>query len=388
MWIFGALTLFTSIYWILEYINLERALKKIGLRIHINGTRGKSSTTRLVAATLRATGKRVWAKTTGTEPKVIFEDGSEILIPRRGKANIIEQTRIIRAAAQKGVEALVVECMALRPDFQFIECHRILKPHIGVITNIRPDHLDVMGPTVEDVALALSSTIPENGILVTAEKNYLDLLRKISKKRNTTLVIADEEDIKNEEMEGFSYIEHKENVAIALAIAKILRIDRRNALKEMYRAIPDPGALHVFKIREKNKTFDFVNAFAANDPTSIKILWNKLKDRWEKRVIVMNCRKDRVERSKQFGELLAKEMEADLVLTTGALTRPFIKKATSLTFPGEKIIDLEGLTPEEVYKKIVNLVPNHSLVFGMGNIVTFGEELVEIIKQKGEIYAG
>jgi poly-gamma-glutamate synthase PgsB/CapB len=388
MWIFGALTLFTSLYWLLEYLDLERERRRINLRIHVNGTRGKSSTTRLIAAALRAGGRKTWAKTTGTEPKVIFEDGSEILVPRRGKANIIEQTRIIRAAARKNVEAIVMECMALRPDFQWIETHRIIKPHIGVITNVRPDHLDVMGPTVDDVALALSSTIPENGILVTAENNYLALFKEIAESRNSRIISVKEEDVADDEMKGFSYVEHKENVAIALAIANFFGIEREEALKEMYRAIPDPGALNIFRINERGKSFDFVNAFAANDPASILILWNKLKERWGKRVIVMNCRRDRIDRSKQLGELLAKEMDAEKVIVTGALTRPFIKRAVSNSFPQEKIIDLEGLSPEEVFNEIVDIVPNDSLVFGMGNIVTFGEELVEIMRKRSKGNAG
>ena len=56
-----------------------------------------------------------------------------------------------------------MECMAVRPDLQKICEEHIMHSTIGVITNIRPDHLDVMGPTVADVAVALSSTVPAAG---------------------------------------------------------------------------------------------------------------------------------------------------------------------------------------------------------------------------------
>ena len=55
----------------------RRHLRAIPVRIHVAGTRGKSTTTRLIAAGLRAGGLRVVAKTTGTEPRLIYPDGSE-----------------------------------------------------------------------------------------------------------------------------------------------------------------------------------------------------------------------------------------------------------------------------------------------------------------------
>ncbi len=55
----------------------RRALNRIPIRIHVNGTRGKSSVTRLIAAGLRAGGIRTCAKTTGTLPRMIMPDGTE-----------------------------------------------------------------------------------------------------------------------------------------------------------------------------------------------------------------------------------------------------------------------------------------------------------------------
>ena len=51
------------------------ALSKIPIRIHINGTRGKSSVTRLIAAGLRSHGIKTFAKTTGSSGSrpVFFE---------------------------------------------------------------------------------------------------------------------------------------------------------------------------------------------------------------------------------------------------------------------------------------------------------------------------
>src|SRR5512136_871056 len=99
---------------------LRRRLKGIPIRIHVNGTRGKSSVVRLIAAALREAGIRTLAKTTGTLPTLIHPDGREEAIRRRGPSRIQEQIGFIKKAARMRVEAVVVECMALDPSLQFI----------------------------------------------------------------------------------------------------------------------------------------------------------------------------------------------------------------------------------------------------------------------------
>src|SRR5205085_7287834 len=91
----------------------RRHLRAVPVRIHVAGTRGKSTTARLIAAGLRAGGLRVLAKTTGSEPRLILPDGSEQPWPRRGPASIREHTRLFARAARLGAEAVVVECMAI-----------------------------------------------------------------------------------------------------------------------------------------------------------------------------------------------------------------------------------------------------------------------------------
>ena len=48
----------------LEALKHRLLVNRIPVRVHVNGTRGKTSVTRLIAAGLRAGGKRVCAKTT------------------------------------------------------------------------------------------------------------------------------------------------------------------------------------------------------------------------------------------------------------------------------------------------------------------------------------
>ena len=99
------------IYLFIESFIHNQNLKKIPIRIHVNGTRGKSSVTRLIAAALRAGNIKTVAKTTGTLARLIDADGKEESVYRIGYTNIIEQVRVIAWARKKQAQALVIKCM-------------------------------------------------------------------------------------------------------------------------------------------------------------------------------------------------------------------------------------------------------------------------------------
>ncbi len=381
MYFILALFLGLLAYWLFEYARHMRNLRAIPLRVLVNGTRGKSSVTRLIAAALRAGGQRTLAKTTGSKPKVIFEEGDEVLIPRMGKANIIEQRKILDVAARRRVRAVVLENMSLRPDLQVME-RKIVEPTVGVITNVRADHLDVMGPTTDDVALALSETVPRHGAVFTSDARFFPLFEQVAKERGSLAFLARPEEVADDDMKGFSYVEHKENVAVVLKLCEYLGIPRDRAFEEMYRSTPDIGVLRIYRVEEAGRRFELVSAFAANDPDSLLYLWGLMKDRGETPAIVMNCRKDRVDRSKQLGGLMTRFNPA-FVLVTGALTAPFIGSAVKAGYPRERIVDLEGRSVPEVYEEMRNRAERPVLYFGMGNMVTFGEQLSAYVSERG-----
>ena len=148
------------------------SLAQLPIRIHVNGSRGKSSVTRLIAAGLRAGGLKTLAKTTGTAPRIIDENGKDRIIHRLRDASIGEQVRLLRNFAKKKPDAVVLECMAVNPQYQWVSEQKMIKSTVSVITNVRPDHLDEMGSTLQDNAMSLSNTIPFNGKLITSEKKW------------------------------------------------------------------------------------------------------------------------------------------------------------------------------------------------------------------------
>ena len=241
VWILiGLFALLATLGWT-ERRQHRRRLDRIRTRIHVNGTRGKSSVTRLIAAGLRAAGVVTCAKTTGALARLILPDGQEQPIARGCRPNVLEQIGVVRAAAAAGAEALVVECMALTPRLQWLCQWQLIRATHAVITNAREDHLDVMGPTRRDVAWALAGTIPPGGIVFTADACHADIFSYAALDRGSRLVMVSRAEVAavtEADLAGFRYTEHAENVALALAVCTELGIDRATALGGMRLAAP------------------------------------------------------------------------------------------------------------------------------------------------------
>ncbi len=368
----------------------RRHRSRIPIRIHVNGTRGKSSVTRLIAAGLRASGIRTCAKTTGTLPRFIHPDGTEDAIQRIGRTNIIEQVHIFRQAARLNAEAIVLECMALHPLLQSLCELDIVQATHGVITNARPDHLDVMGPTPADVAKALSGTVPQSGTLFTAERDprQLGILSDVTKDRRSTLSTVGEDDIQRitaEELNRFSYIEHADNVALAIQVCQSLGVSRKTALRGMWQAEPDPGAMTQWTVETRGQRLVFVNAFAANDPQSTQCIWelaNSRNTEADTRIALVNCRADRPERSLQMLEICAKWDNLDSVFAIGTGTDVFLKRALATGFSSTRLHAAERLPAEVIFQKLQTVSGSQSLVMGLGNIAGVGMELVNLFRQR------
>ena len=103
-----------------EYAKHQEVIAGIPIRIHINGSRGKSSVTRLIAAGLRAGVIKTLAKTTGSAPRIIDKNGQDHIIHRLRSASIGEQLKLLRMFAKEKPRAVVIECMAVQPEYQWV----------------------------------------------------------------------------------------------------------------------------------------------------------------------------------------------------------------------------------------------------------------------------
>src|SRR5438128_11014094 len=102
-----------------------------------------------------------------------------------------------------------------------------------------------MGPSLEDVAWNLSGIVPSNGVVVTAEKRYLPIIRKRAEENYAKLIEVDPDTVPDETLSKFSYMILKENIAIALRVCELLGVPPDEALKGMLDAKPDPGLTRI-----------------------------------------------------------------------------------------------------------------------------------------------
>jgi len=381
--ILGALALVLIISGLLEFRYHQLVLSSIPMRIHVNGTRGKSSVTRLIAAGLRAGGKRTFAKTTGTAPRVIDSEGIDRIIHRLRSPSIGEQVRLLKYFSAEKPDVVVMECMAVQPQYQWISEHQMVKSDIGVITNARPDHLDEMGPTDVDVVRSLSNSIPIDGTLITAEEKHKNILEKVAEQNGSEFLYSDEGSITDSELNKFSYIEHPQNIAIALDVCKKMGIKRDVALTGMHSVKPDLGALIVWKLKGENGSLQFVNGMAANDPVSTLQIWKFVIDRYPTTsgsAVFFNSRDDRPLRTNQMLELTFEEIKPEHFIIRGDKIASKVNRLIHHSpetkvqiFPLDDKID-------SVSKSILDL-PEDILVFAIGNQVGEGQNILQILSE-------
>lgn len=363
-------------YLLYESHENKRIRKGFAHIIHVNGTRGKSSTSRLIEAALRGGEYKVFCKTTGSSPRIIDTFGREKPIKRWGSANIKEQIGILREAAKEKADIVVIECMAVRPELQYISQNKILDGDISVVTNVRRDHLEEMGPTLRDVAIALGNVMPRNGHFITAEKKFIDYYKDLGKEMNTEVHLS-------EELDDDYGIDFKENVSIALEVCKILQIDKNIAIEKMRNYKKDPGVLSTYKLNtETPNDILFVNGFAINDPDSILMVYDTLKEKEvfkdKDLILLVNNRGDRGYRVKQHIQVIL-QIKPDRVWISGSYKKFMKKDIIKNGFSENEVLLLKDYKLEEV-----NFVQRDTVIFAIGNIVGYGDKILDHIKEIGE----
>jgi len=367
----------------LEASTHRTALNKIPLRIHVNGTRGKSSVTRLIAAGLRSHGIKTFAKTTGSSPRFIDDKGDDHVIQRFRPASIGEQIRMLTRFSKESPEAVVMECMAVQPDYQWISEHKIVRSNYSVITNIRADHLEEMGYSLSHIAKSLSNTIPKNKKVFTSEVNWVKPLKDKAQENNSELTVSTGDDLDKKYLSGFSFIEHPDNIALALSVCKDIGVDKKTAIKGMRNMIPDPGALTMTQLNIRGSEITFVNAFAANDPQSTLKTWEIICDYYssnkQKIAIFLNTRTDRQVRTQQLLDMIFSRMNPDHLIVRG---NNLDKDITSRCRRIGKI-EFSIFSNEEKINKIIDKFSDLEgyLIVGIGNIVGWGENFVRELKE-------
>lgn len=309
-----------------ERVARDRALRRLPIRIHVNGTRAKSTVTRLIWSALLEAGIPAVAKTTGAAPRVLLPDRREVPLQRRGPANIREQLALIRRARRAGAQAVVVECMAIDPDLQHVTERQMIQATIGVITNVRLDHTEVMGLDLATIAGALANTIPPGGVLVTSGSPFTPAIRNRAARLGARVAVADApREPAGRPGAGACWLE--EDASLALAVTRQLGIDDGVARAGFARAPQDPGAARQGSSPLPNGHLRWLDATAANDPESLALLLDEFEP-WHDgphnrraghpRILVYHHRDDRGPRLECFARHCTAFASSDRLVISGA----------------------------------------------------------------------
>lgn len=219
-------------------------LQRIPLRVLVTGTRGKSSTVRLIHAALTSGGIPTLAKMTGTASRELDTSGQEHTTNRIGQVSILEMLESVHRSFRRddvAPEAIVLECMAVTPDLIELCTDDIVRPHVSIVTNALWDHLEEQGTTLTDIAISLSRAMTGADVTITAE--HREAIRAVlayeAQLRGCAFDAVSGEEVPEEILARLSGA-HPDNVAMALAVASFAGIDRATAVRGMEVATVEP----------------------------------------------------------------------------------------------------------------------------------------------------
>ncbi|HVP92072.1 MAG TPA: poly-gamma-glutamate synthase PgsB, partial [Terriglobales bacterium] len=376
-----------------------RARRRVPLRIAVTGTRGKSGVTRLIAAGLRESGRRVLAKTTGSVPALILHDGSERPIERPGAPSIREQVRLVERAARLGADALVTELMSIGAECLSAESRAIVRPGLLALTNVRLDHLEAMGGTKEAIAGTLAAAFPDEATVFVPAEEARPVFRETAAARRSRLVEAGGPPVGGDDLPPGEF---EPNLRLALAVLERVGVDRATALRGIGRARPDPGGLKVWRAafgRPPRSAF-LVSAFAANDPESSAAAMERvgqlLPPADRRRAGLLCLREDRGDRTLQWARAAAGGFfdgfaSVAVVGPPAPAARRVFRRALGGrfgTFSFDAAPDPATLTGRLVASAVEGAATGSggAVVVGLGNFVGWGERFVRSWSETGTLH--
>lgn len=263
-------------YILIDTLRLTYYRKKIKYVIHVNGIRGKSSIVKHLDQIFRSAGYSTYSKITGTLPYVIETSGEKSLIKRRGPARIIEQKKFLIKAAKSGADVFICECMALRKESQYIS-EQFLSSDIGIISNVRTDHLEVMGYEHHHIANHLKAMRPKKGKLIVGQPSLLD----------DQAILGQTDRL----IKGI----YQQNLGILVKVLETLELDK-NLIDHLEVQNNDLWINH--------KDIRLMSAFTANDLETTLDLYSEYSQSVKDKVVWFNNRQDRPIRQKLFVQWL------------------------------------------------------------------------------------
>ena len=296
-------------------------------------------------------------------------------------------------------EVAVIE-MGMRGLRQIEYLANIAQPTIGVVTNIGPQHIELLG-TIENIARAKSEifdALPENGIAVLPAKScgeYSHLLhetlREDLKSRAVTFGSEDDADfrvVKTENTESgvLCEIENRQskivnfalplpgahnalNAACALAVADALGVSMEDAARSLEK-VEVPGArMRIVKSESRDSTI--IDDCYNSGPNSLRAALETLRDfsLHGRRIAVLGAMKELGEWNEKehraAGAFAAQILGADGVLMgVGDETRVLVEEAMNAR---DDLVFAWFETAEEAAEELPNFIENGDVILVKGS---------------------
>jgi len=409
-----ALEYIHSVCWKGSVPGLERTLtllEKMGnphkdlKYVHIAGTNGKGSTAAMTASILRKAGYRTGLYTS----PYIYQFGERIQINGEmiSDEDLVEITEYIKpladSMAESPTEFELVCCIAFeyykrkKCDIvvtevgmggEFDATNVIPCPEVAVITNIGLDHTDVLGKTVEEIALTKSGIIKEGGhaVIYRGTAGVESVFEQVCAEKHVSLKKANFEGLKLTAHDLFKQVfdcgEYKDlhlpllgdhqlhNAAVVLAVAETLqekgwKITREN----IYDGIRDVSWPGRFDIVSRDPLFIIDGG---HNPQCLEALVKNIQDYLSgRRVIALTG----VLADKDYGDMYKPVMPyiEQFVCVTPPNPRrlPAAELAAHLQKAGATATACE--TVAEGVRKAMELAGNDGVVLCFGSLYTIGD---------------
>ncbi len=231
--------------------------------IHIAGTNGKGSTSHMISSVLQEAGYKVGLYTSPhlkdfrERIKIngnMISEGSVINFIKKYKSNFekihmsffeLTVAMAFNYFSEENIDIAVIECgLGGRLDST-----NIISPEISVITNISLDHTDLLGDTLEKIAIEKSGIIKKNTpvIIGRKQKETKDIFEQKASKENSKIIYAKNFNYKCD-LKGFY---QKENIDTAITTIKNLnkfKIDEKDIKKGLNKIVKNTSILGRWQI--------------------------------------------------------------------------------------------------------------------------------------------
>jgi poly-gamma-glutamate synthase PgsB/CapB len=362
----GTLLALLIIYYYLEFKRITSIKEKIGVRIAVTGSRGKSTTVKFLCALFQSAGYSVLGKVTGTKPLLILPNGQTEIIKRKGIVSILEQKKILlKRANEIKPDMLITEIMSVTPEYQKVETQLMITPHYYVITNIKNDHIGVTGNDKKEICNVFLSSAPKKTKILTLEEER-PLFQSTKFDTEEIVYLKKIDDMKNVE-KSFFQPGFEQTIRFAIKFCQEFGISRKVLSSVISNFRFDEEVYFVKKIKKNNI---IVNAFSANDVESTQEIYEKLKRDYSshKKVAIFCTRADKPERTSSWIQALRKQdWEFDNLYVFG----PHFNSIRWHTYP----FPVKRLDKNKLSELMEN--GKNTLFFGFGNYVNSGQKIVD-----------